>query len=240
MGWYVVVADVDLDGAEETLSAMRSSGGQGQAESLDVTDLCDWDALVAKLRSQWARVDLLVNNAGVCSAGKIGDAPLDKIRHVCEVNLFGVLNGCHTMVPWLRETAPGGAIVNIASVAALLNAPSMVAYNISKSGVVAISETLFGELRAAGIGVTVVLPGFFPSQLLERGHFTDDLFRRIAQSYTAVSTTSVTDVVRKTLAAVEKRKLHVAMGWRVRAIWRVKRLHPFLVPADGRCEMCHR
>ncbi|QEG35332.1 SDR family NAD(P)-dependent oxidoreductase [Bythopirellula goksoeyrii] len=236
-GWHVIVADVDQAGSQETLAEIERAGGRGQIEHLDVTDQTAWNNLMLRLRAEWPRLDLLINNAGICSAGKIGESPLAAFRRVCEVNLFGVINGCHAMVPWMRETAPGGAIVNIASVAALLNAPAMAAYSASKAGVVSFSETLFGELRNLGISVTVVLPGFFASQLLRRGDFCDELFRRIAQDYTNVSTTSAAEVAKNTLRAVEKKQLHVPLGWRVRMVWLVKRLVPTLFQrmVAGKC-----
>ena len=211
-GWHVVVADVDFEGAQETLSVIEQYGGNGQVELLDVCDLTAWNTLAEKLRATWPRLDLLVNNAGICAAGKIGDSTLSDFRRVCEVNLFGVVNGCHTMVPWLRDTAPGGAIVNIASVAALLNAPAMAAYSVAKSGVVSYSETLLSELQGSGISVTVVLPGFFQTELLNRGTFSDELFRRIAQERTTLSTTSAAEVARNTLQAVETGKVFRAFG----------------------------
>ena len=227
-GWHVAVADIDLAGAQETLFSIEQVGGTGQIESLDVCDLAAWNYLAEKLRATWPRLDLLVNNAGICAAGKIGDSSLTELRRVCEVNLFGVINGCHTIVPWMRETAPGGTIVNIASVADLLNAPAMAAYNVAKAGVVSYSETLFKELHGSGIGVTVALPGFFQSELLNRGNFADELYRRIAQKYTTNSSTNAAEVARRTLHAVEKGKFFVPLGWRVRWIWRIKRLAPKL------------
>ncbi len=237
IGWHVIVADVDLTGAEETLSMLEQAGGRGKIERLDVRDSLAWQELTAKLRDKWPRLDLLVNNAGICAAGRIGEAALEDFQRVIDVNLSGVVNGCHAMVPWMRETAPGGAIVNIASVAALLSAPAMAAYSVSKAGVVAFSETLYNELRQSGIGVTVVLPGFFRSRLLERGMFDDELFRRVAQDYTASSVISAADVVRETLRAVEKKKLYVALGRRVRLAWWAKRLVPtwFLRFVARRC-----
>src|SRR5690606_11730707 len=151
--------DVDQQGAEETLRKLQDRGGTGQVEILDVRNVAAWQDAVTKLRSQWPRLDLLVNNAGVCGAGRIGEYPLKEFHKILEVNLLGVVNGCHACVPWLLESAPGGHIVNISSIAAALNAPTMAAYNTSKAGVIAFSETLYGELLHVGIGVTVVLPG---------------------------------------------------------------------------------
>ncbi|NJM77738.1 MAG: SDR family NAD(P)-dependent oxidoreductase, partial [Acaryochloridaceae cyanobacterium RU_4_10] len=77
---------------------------------------------------------------------QISEYSLENFRHILEVNLLGVVNGCHACLPWLWETAPGGHVINIASIAVALNAPMMAAYNTSKAGVVAFSETLYGEL----------------------------------------------------------------------------------------------
>lgn len=225
-GWHVVVADIDQQGAEETLAILRDRGGQGQVELLDVTDYAAWQALVDKLCKQWPRLDLLVNNAGICGAGKIGEYPLESFRKILEVNLLGVVHGCRATVPWLLETAPGGAVVNIASIAVVLGAPMMSAYNTSKAGVVAFSETLYSELLEAGIGVTVVMPGFFHSHLLEKGKFDEDWSRQIAEKYTHNASFSAADIVIQTMKAVERRRLYVVPGWKARTAWRLRRLAP--------------
>jgi NAD(P)-dependent dehydrogenase (short-subunit alcohol dehydrogenase family) len=223
-GWHVACADVDLAAAEETISLIQGSGGHGQVEPLDVTDSAAWGLLRDKLRREWPRLDLLVNNAGICAAGEIGAAPLEDFDRVLEVNLRGTLVGCHTMVPWLKETAPGGHIVNIASIAGVLSPPSMGAYNISKAGVVSLSETLYAELQPLGIGVTVVLPGFFASELVGRGRFATAGHRRLAERYTRKAEITAEEVVERTLHGVERGKLYVALGRRVRWLWRLKRL----------------
>lgn len=225
-GWHVVVADVDQHGAEETLTVLQARGGRGQVEALDVRDLGAWQALVEKLRGQWPRLDLLVNNAGICGAGKISDYPLADFRNIVEVNLMGVVNGCHACLPWLLESAPGGHLVNVASIAVALSAPTMSAYNTSKAGVVAFSETLSGELLKSGVGVTVVMPGFFHSHLLEKGKFYDERLRKIAESYTRNAEFIASDVVIQTMKAVEHRRLYVVLGRKARIAWRLRRLAP--------------
>ena len=193
---------------------------------LDVTDISAWENLLGKLRQEWPRLDLLINNAGVCATGEIGEAPLEDFQRVLNVNFNGVLYGCQTMVPWLEETAPGGHVVNIASIFGLVAPPTMGAYNASKAAVVALSETLYGELLPHRIGVTVVAPGFFASQLLDAGRFETDEQRRSARRYMRDASISAEEVVEHTLAAIERKKLYVVLGRKSRWIWRLKRWLP--------------
>jgi NAD(P)-dependent dehydrogenase (short-subunit alcohol dehydrogenase family) len=225
-GWYVGVTDIDLAAAVKTLALLTAAGGDGQADRLDVTDAAAWQELVARLRSEWPQLDLLVNNAGVCAAGEIGDAPLGTFRNVVDVNFYGVLNGCQAMVPWLKETAPGGQVVNIASIFGLVAPPAMGAYNASKAAVVALSETLYGELSPHGIGVTVVAPGFFASHLLGQGSFATQQQRQIAEQTMERARLTAEDVVGRTLTAIQAGSLYVVLGRKARWIWRLKRWLP--------------
>ena len=227
-GWHVGVTDIDLAAAEKTLADLMAAGGSGQAEHLDVTDAFGWQNLREQLRRDWPRLDLLVNNAGICAAGEIGEAPLEDFQTVLDVNFHGALNGCQVMVPWLKETAPGGHLVNIASIFGLVAPPTMGAYNVSKAAVVALSETLYGELLSYGVGVTVVAPGFFASQLLDQGRFATEEQRQTARRYMRKSTISAEGVVDRTLAAIERKKLYVVLGRKSRWIWRLKRWLPSL------------
>ena len=225
-GWYVAVTDIDGAAADETLGLLTTEGGHGQTEQLDVTDAEAWIALSEKLREDWPRLNLLINNAGVCCAGEVGVAPLEHAMRVLDINLRGVLCGCHTMVPWLKQTAPGGHILNIASIFGIIAPPTMAAYCASKAAVVTLSESLYGELVPHKIGVTVAVPGFFPTNLLVNGQFDEIAYRNIASNYMAQSPLTADEVVRQTMTAVERGKLYVALGRRARWYWRLKRLFP--------------
>lgn len=225
-GWHVAACDIDLPAAEQTAAAVERAGGTAQVESLDVTDAAQWRALHDRLRASWERIDLLVNNAGVTGAGEVGGYPLEDWRWVLDVNLFGVLHGCHTFVGWLAENPGRPHIVNTASMAALVSAPTMGAYNISKAAVVSLSETLYAELRARGVGVTVLCPGFVATNLLAAGRWSRADLRRRAEGFFARSRLSADDVAEATVRAIERRRLYVMLPLRGRVLWRLKRLMP--------------
>ena len=237
-GWHLIAADVDLVAAEETIAEARELGAvNGEAIQLDVTDAAGWLALRDRLQRDWPRLDLLVNNAGVCMSAEVGDGDLAAWRRVIEVNFLGLLTGCHVMTPWLKASAlvaknsssPNSrlpAIINIASVTAFLPAPAMGAYASSKAAVIALSEAMYAELRPQGVHVTVVAPGFFRTRLLERGVFTLRRHRAQAEYLTRTAKIDAASVARESLAASRHGRLYVITGRRARWLWRIKRLMP--------------
>lgn len=131
---------------------------------LDVRSDDDWAAALTYVRESLGGLDLLVNNAGVAGGGRIDVATMDEWHRIVDINLLGVVRGCRTFTP-LMKAQGGGHIVNTASLAGLVHAPAMSAYNAVKAGVVAVSETLSAELAPHGITVSVVCPSFFRTNL---------------------------------------------------------------------------
>ncbi len=112
---------------------------------------------------------LVINNAGVGAGGTaIGDTDIDDWNWVLGVNLWGPIHGCHVFAPLLREAGYGG-IINVASAAAFGAAPGMAAYNVSKAGVLSLSETLAAELSGTGVHVTVLCPTFVKTNIIVSG-----------------------------------------------------------------------
>jgi len=225
-GWHVAICDLDHDGSRETVALVEQAGGTAQAERLDVTLPAEWESLRGRLRQQWEQIDLVVNNAGVSGAGEVGSFPLADWRWILDVNLFGVIHGCHYFVDWLVENPHGGHIINTASMAATVSAPTMGGYNVSKAAVVSLSETLYAELRHRGVGVTVLCPGFVPTNLLANGRWHRQSFREQAERLFAESRLTADDVAEATLRAMRRRKLYVVLPLRGRIFWRLKRLMP--------------
>ena len=131
---------------------------------LDVRSDADWAAACEAIERDWGGLDLLVNNAGIAAGGRIEVAEMSEWEATVAVNLLGVVRGCRTFTPMLKRQQ-SGTIVNIASLAGLTQAPAMSAYNATKAGVVALSETLLHELGPHGIQVSVVCPSFLRTNL---------------------------------------------------------------------------
>jgi NAD(P)-dependent dehydrogenase (short-subunit alcohol dehydrogenase family) len=158
-GCTVVLADVESD----TLSDVAAEiDGDVMTVVADVSDPADVERLAGEVYGRFPAVHLLCNNAGVSTFNPITAQTLDDWRWVLGVNLWGVIHGVHTFLPRLLAQGEPAHIVNTSSLAGLASGlPHVGPYNVSKVGVVALSETLRLELAMSGapIGVSVLCPG---------------------------------------------------------------------------------
>lgn len=226
--WCVAIADIDRAGSEETLRQVEVAGGTGRVESLDVSQFGQWQELVARLRTEWPRLDMLINNAGVGCSGPVGVTPLEDWQWLLGVNLYGVIHGCHACLPWLRQTSGRASLVNISSIAAVLSAPGMATYNVAKAGVLALSETMAGELHGSNVRVTVACPGFFRTRILECGRFQSAIERETAERYTSSAPMNADQIADRIVYTAYRGKLHAFMPARARWIWYLRRIAPGL------------
>lgn len=164
-GWRLALADVNEAGLRETLELARAAGGEGFVQRCDVRDYSQLTALAQACAEQFGGVDVIVNNAGVASGGFFAELSLEDWDWQIAVNLMGVVKGCKAFLPLLERSK--GRIINIASMAALMQGPGMSNYNVAKAGVLALSESLLVELRQLEVAVHVVCPSFFQTNLLD-------------------------------------------------------------------------
>jgi len=149
------------DDAEATVKCIRDAGGTAVAVAADVSQQSGATALMAAAETEFGRVDYLINNAGWSQRvphDRMEDLTDEIWEHVFETNLHGAFYCVRAATPFLKKQ-PGAAIVNIASVAALMGQGSSMAYAASKGGMVTLTKSLARAL-APGIRVNAVLPGF--------------------------------------------------------------------------------
>lgn len=172
-GSAVVCSDLDDDATARTVDAVTAAGGRATAAHCDVSQIDEVTAL-ADAAQAWlgGPPTLVINNAGVATGGQpIGAMTLADWNWTLGVNLWGPIHGCHVFTPILRaaESDQPRGIINVASAASFGSAPEMAAYNVSKAGVLSLSETLAAELSGTGIGVTVLCPTFVKTNIVEAG-----------------------------------------------------------------------
>ncbi len=224
-GAEIACTDRDLASAKVTLAEVISKGGSGLALTLDVTQEADFVAARERLQKDWGGVDIVVNNAGVATAGDIDAAPISDWEWVININLLGVVRGCKTFAPMLKAQQ-SGHIVNIASFAGIANPPGMGSYNASKAAVVAVSETLRHELAEFGVGVTVVCPAFFPTNLMNSARVQQPGTVAMVNKFMKKSGVTAEDVAAQIGRAVTKREFLVLTHKDTRVQALLKRIAP--------------
>jgi NAD(P)-dependent dehydrogenase (short-subunit alcohol dehydrogenase family) len=181
--FIVLVGSRKLENGEK---AAKSIEGEARAIQLDVTDQASIAAAAERIRNEFGRLDVLVNNAGIShspmpdrsleeivQAGRMSVASLDEIRTVFETNVFGVVAVTQAMLPLLQQ-APAARIVNVASSGGSLTLNSdptnphramFGTYSASKAAANAVTVAFAAELEAAGIKVNAACPGFTGTDL---------------------------------------------------------------------------
>ncbi len=163
-GAHVVVTDIDTDGAEATADAIREAGGEAVTHELDVTDADRFHDLVQATSEEYG-LDVLVNNAGTGHPpAYTEDIDAETRDFVMNVNVNGVWNGCHAALPHMKEQG-SGAIVNVASLAALYGLPKQAVYSLTKGAVLNFTRAVAAEAGRKGVRANAVCPGFVDTDL---------------------------------------------------------------------------
>ena len=200
---------------------------------LDITSDDDWSAAVDAVRERWGGLDVLVNNAGVAAGGRFERIPIEDWDWIWEVNLKSVVRGCRTFVPLFKDQH-AGHIVNVASLAGIMNLPAMSSYNVTKAGVIALSETLRLELEPYGVHTTVVCPAFVRTNLGSRMRSPDPGVAHLMDKLMASSTVTADDVAEQVVDAVARKRFLVLTHADGRRSARLKRYLPRVVDGQVR------
>ncbi|MEB0139160.1 MULTISPECIES: SDR family oxidoreductase [unclassified Undibacterium] len=228
-GMKLVLADVQQDALDRTAAELTAQGAEVLAMLCDVRHAAQVQALADAAMQRYAAVHLVFNNAGVGSGGLVWENTEADWEWVLGVNLWGVIHGVRIFTNLMlacakRDADYEGHIVNTASMAGLLNAPTMGVYNVSKHAVVSLSESLYQDLQLVGapIGASVLCPYFVPTGISQshrnrpddvKGSLAPTASQRAAQAMSdkAVNSGKVTaqEVAQNTFNAIDAEQFYI-------------------------------
>ncbi len=229
-GGRVAIADLKLDAAEAAAQSIREAGGQALAVAMDVTDEQQVVDGVAKVVTEWDRVDVLVSNAGIQIVNKVTDFSLADWKKMLAIHLDGAFLTSRECLRDMEKRKEGGAIIYMGSVHSHLASKLKAPYVTAKHGLLGLCRTVAREAGEYGVRANVICPGFvrtplvdkqIPEQAKEFGITEEEVIRDIMLKDTVDGEfTTVDDVanVALTLAAFETNALTgqsivVSHGW---------------------------
>ncbi|EED35848.1 cyclopentanol dehydrogenase [Luminiphilus syltensis NOR5-1B] len=158
-GATVIVTDMDGAGAERTASEINDAGGTAVGWGQNVTSRDEWVATLARIKSDYGRIDVLVNNAGIAVLQPLEAFTMADYEKQMSVNMTSVFMGTQLVVEMMREDDIKGSIVNMSSVAALVGVVGVTAYAASKAGVHGFTKAVAAETARQGIRCNTLHPG---------------------------------------------------------------------------------
>jgi NAD(P)-dependent dehydrogenase (short-subunit alcohol dehydrogenase family) len=165
-GAKVVIADLDLEGAQEVVHEIEENGGEALAIETDVTDTENIKSMVKKSRDTFGQIDILINNAGVFDKYEtLLDTEKDRWDFLVNINLTSVYQVSKEILPEMIERGDG-SIINIASVAGLVAGKGGAAYTATKHGVIGLTKHMASEYAESGVQINAIAPGTIETPLI--------------------------------------------------------------------------
>jgi NAD(P)-dependent dehydrogenase (short-subunit alcohol dehydrogenase family) len=165
-GALVIVTDVQEIAGQETVNLIGAAGGLAEWHRLDVTREDEWHALISDVADRHARLDVLVNNAGVALGAPVTRQSVEEFNLQLMINVTGPFLGCKHAIPVMQQQG-GGSIINISSTAGLRGSPGMAGYSASKGAVRMFSKAVANEHAKDNIRVNSVHPGLIETPIWE-------------------------------------------------------------------------
>jgi len=223
-GAEICIADVNDEGGAAVVKKIQDAGGEAFFIKCDITQQWDVDKMAITVAERWRSIDMLINNAGVASAGSIDSETMEQWQWVIGINILGQVRVTKACLPLIRNSeAADRSVVNIASQAGLTAAPNMSSYCVTKAAVVSLSESLHLELAAENIHVAVVCPAFFDTNLNQSLRSSDPKMQALVTKMIKKSGVSAAEIADKVFHAVNAKKFLVVTHKSGRNAYRLKR-----------------
>jgi NAD(P)-dependent dehydrogenase (short-subunit alcohol dehydrogenase family) len=223
-GWHLGLSDVNEATLASAADSIRNAGGKPATYVFDVADEEQFQNAVNAFEALHGGIDIGINNAGIGCGGMLEEVPIKTFRRVIDINLMGVVNGCHAFIPVMKK-AGRGHILNVASAAGFASLPEMSAYNASKAAVISLSETLRSELFDFGISVSVLMPTYIRTNI---GRDAVGPEKSVKRAIGMVNTSKISseECASFVFSKMSLDELYIVMPEEARFLWRFKRFMP--------------
>lgn len=225
-GWTIGITDINPQGAADSKAQIEAKGGKGIEFTFDVSDKAAYKVAFDDYISKTGGIDLLINNAGVGDGGLFDEYKLENWDWIVGINEMAVIYGSYYAAPVMKKQG-AGHIISIASAAGYATMPNMSMYNVTKASVIAFSESIYTELKPFGIDVSVVMPTFFRTNIMQHGRGPAD---SVATGSAILKKVPIlpTEVAAKILHQAGNRSFNIFHPFQARLVWYVKRFIPGL------------
>ena len=218
-GWFVFALDIDV-------SAFDDFDNEAiHIYQIDVTQTVVFQTLLKGIIAK-SSIDIIFNNAGVGEGTLFTDYPMANWDWIIAINLKAVIAGCSVLLPHF-EANKKGMIVNIASAAGFANLPKMSPYNVTKAGVIALSESLANEYANSPVEIKCIAPTFFKSSILEKSRGKEEVLVK-AQAIVTGAKLSADDAAQIILHKLTSSAGLIRFPFSSKLIYTVKRISPKL------------
>ncbi len=162
-GYKVGIYDLNTEKAQQLANNL---GEHAKAGLLDVSNYTQWHSALAEFNAWAGQINILVNNAGILYSGTFEDTDIEAHHRTININVNGVINGCHAALPYLKK-ASFARVINLSSASAIYGQPDLISYSASKFAVRGITEGLDIEWQKYGIRVLDVMPLFVQTAMVK-------------------------------------------------------------------------
>lgn len=208
-GAKVVVTDINLESASQTVAEIKDAGGEAIAIAHDVSREEQWQQVVATTVEQYEKVDILFNNAGIYIIKPLAEITVEEWNRLMAINVTGVFLGMKHVMPLMAEQQ-GGSVINASSIAGLFGAPGHVLYGASKGAVRIMTKDAAMEYAAQGVRVNSIHPGYIDTNMVSYASETTKHSKaELAQATPTGRLGTVEDVANMVLFLASEESSHV-------------------------------
>ncbi len=226
-GCHLALIDINEQALQATVESLANSPVTVSTHVVDIASKEQMSVLPGVILKTHQQINIVINNAGITLQKSFATHSIDDWERVVNINLWGVIYGCHYFLEHLRK-ADEAHIVNLSSMSAFIGLPSQASYCATKAAIKALTETLWAELAVDGIGVTSVHPGAIKTDMIQATLKDSDNLETARKNYQLAQKIGVTPehAADRIINAILKNKMRIRIGGDAVILDIVKRLLP--------------